>query len=311
MKLTNEAEGKRRQMGNLRTDRAQSMRRSTYRAVFAFIGSRAVHVLIYSVLIAVAASMLLPLLWMVSTSLKTRGGLFAYPPRLIPNPPTLENYVRVFEVQPYARFFVNSMKVSCLSTLGTVLSCALGGFTFARLRFRGRGVLFSILMSTMMVPAAATLIPRFILMRNLGWIDTHNALIVPSWTGGAFGVFLMRQFYKTIPQDLVDAGRIDGASFFAIFFRIFLPLGKPVLATLCVLTFMDSWNNLMDPLIFLNSTKLFTVTLGITLFRGRMQEVLWGPLMAATTLSVVPTMLLFIGAQKHFVQGIVTTGSKG
>jgi multiple sugar transport system permease protein len=298
-------------MSELSADGKPASPQNVGQPVLVHAGQLAVRAMLYGVLIACALSMLIPMLWMVSTSLKPPGGILSMPPKLLPRPVEWRNYGSVFEQQPFAMFFVNSIKISSLSTLGMVLSCALGGFTFARLRFRGKGVLFSILMMTMMVPGAVTLVPRFILMRAIGWIDTHYALIVPSWTGAAFGVFLMRQYYLSIPQDLVDAGRIDGASFFTIFVRIFLPLGKPVLATLGVLTFMGSWNDLMDPLIMLNSIEKFTVTLGLTFFRNRMTDVAWGPLMAATVMGALPTLLLFVGAQKYFVQGIVTTGLKG
>jgi multiple sugar transport system permease protein len=298
-------------MSKLLADGKQASRQKVGRPVLTRTGQLAVRAMLYGMLIVCALTMLIPVLWTVSTSLKPPGGILSMPPKLLPRPVEWRNYATVFELQPFAMFFVNSIKISSLSTLGMVLSCALGGFTFARLRFRGKGALFSILMVTMMVPGAVTLVPRFILMRTIGWVDTHYALIVPSWTGAAFGVFLMRQYYLSIPQDLVDAGRIDGANFFTIFVRIFLPLGKPVLATLGVLTFMGSWNDLMDPLIMLNSVEKFTVTLGLTFFRGRMTDVAWGPLMAATVMGALPTLLLFVGAQKYFVQGIVTTGLKG
>ena len=177
--------------------------RQTPRSAFADVGRAAIRTILYGVLVAGALTMLIPMLWMVSTSLKPPGGIGTIPPKLWPNPVDFRNYVSVFEQYPYGTFFLNSIKISALSTLGMSLSCAIGGFTFARLRFRGKNALFLALVSTIMVPGAVTLVPRFVLMKEIGWVDTHYALIVPSWTGAAFGVFLMRQYYLTIPQDLV------------------------------------------------------------------------------------------------------------
>jgi len=275
------------------------------------IGGSVLGAVLDAIVVLGAASMLVPMLWMVSTSLKPPGGILSIPPQLLPRPIDWRNYVRVFEQEPFGVFLFNSVKISSLATVGMLLSCALAGFTFARLRFPGKGTLFSLLMATLMVPGAVTLVPRFILMRTLGWLDTHYALIVPSWTGAAFGIFLLRQHYLAMPQDLLDAGRIDGASYFSIFWQIFLPLSKPALATLGVLTFLGSWNDLMGPLIMLNSTEKFTVTLGLTFFRGQMTDIAWGPLMAATVMGILPTLTLFAGAQQYFVRGIVTTGLKG
>ncbi len=271
----------------------------------------ALRALLYAVVIASALTMVVPMLWMLSTSLKQPGGILSMPPKLLPNPVDWRNYARVFEQQPFGRFFLNSVSISAWSTLGMLFSCSLGGFTFARLRFPGKNAIFSILLATMMIPGAVLLVPWFVLMRAFGWVDTHYALIVPNWTGGAFGVFLLRQFYLTIPQELLDAARIDGASFFTIWWGMFVPLGKPALATLAVLTFMGSWNDLLGPLIILNTMSKFTVTLGLTLFRGQMTRVDWGPLMAATVMGTLPTLALFVGAQKYFVQGIVLSGLKG
>jgi len=267
--------------------------------------------LLYLVVLVGAFSMILPMAWMVSTSLKEPGSILHMPPEFFPRPVYVWNYRRVFELSPFGSFYINSFKISTLATLGNLLSCSLGAFAFARLRFPGKGFFFSILMATMMVPFPVTIIPTFAIMRWLGWIDSHAALIVPSWFGGAFAVFLLRQHFLTLPQDLVDAARMDGARYFAIYWRIFMPLSGPVLATLSVLNFMWSWNDLIGPLIFLSTLKKMTVTLGLTFFKGQLYYVLWGPLMAATTLSMLPTLILFVSAQRYFVRGIVLTGLKG
>jgi len=207
-------------------------------------------------------------------------------------------------------FLLNSVKVTTIATIGQVVSCSMAAFAFARLRFPARNLLFFILLVTLMVPTHVTIIPVFFVIRQLGWIDTHWSLTVPWCMGGAFGTFLLRQFFMTIPMEMMEAAKIDGAGFWRIFWRIFMPLSGPALATLAVFTFMNSWNNLLGPLIYLNSQEKMTVTLGLTLLQGQYYSQ-WTLLMAGAIVSVLPTLLVFFAAQKYFVEDIVRSGIKG
>jgi multiple sugar transport system permease protein len=216
----------------------------------------------------------------------------------------------VFEQVPFARFIYNSFKVSILGVIGQLLTTSMAGFAFARLRFRWREPLFLLLLATLMIPPQVTLIPQYLIFRELGWINTHLVLILPFWFGGAFGTFLMRQFFLTVPQDLYDAARIDGCNPLRIFWQIFLPLSGPALATLAIFTFLARWNDLIGPLIYLNDTDLMTVTVGISYFIG--QYYADTPLlMAASCISILPTIVLFMAAQRYFVRGVVLSGIKG
>jgi ABC-type glycerol-3-phosphate transport system permease component len=266
--------------------------------------------LLYLVLIGVGITMLLPLLWMISTSLKQPGEVFLLPPKWLPNPPQWSNYAKLFEVLPFGRFLLNSLKIAGFATLGALISCSMAAFAFARMNFPGRNFLFAIILATLMIPYHVTLIPLFVLYKNMGWLSTHLPLTVPYFFGTAFGIFLIRQFYLTIPQELVDAARIDGCSFIQIYYKIFLPLGKPALATLGIFTFLGSWNNLIGPLIFLNEINTMTLTLGLTLLttqsNGR-----WELIQAGAVISVVPMIIIFLVGQEHFIQGIARTGIKG
>jgi multiple sugar transport system permease protein len=270
------------------------------------LGTGAMHLLLILVSIVMAA----PMLWTLSTSLKQPGVIFTYPPQWIPNPVNWDNYRQLFLQLPMGIFLLNSFKIATIATIGQVISCAMAAFAFARLRFPARNLLFFILLATLMVPTHVTLIPTFFIMRWLGWIDTHWALTVPWWMGGAFGTFLLRQFFLTIPTELMEAAKIDGAGYWRIFWRIYMPLSGPALATLAVFIFMGSWNNLLGPLIFLNSQDKMTVTLGLTLLQGQYYSQ-WTLLMAGAIVSVIPTLIVFFIAQKYFVEGIVRAGLKG
>lgn len=278
-----------------------------------FTRDRLHRALIHFVLTVFAITMLFPLLWLLSTSLKHPGKQFVFPPQLVPNPLYWQNYTDLFEIAPMGRYLWNSFEISVLSTLGMCLSSALGAFAFARMRFRGREFLFVILLMTMMIPFQVTVIPTFVIMRVLGWIDHHAALIVPSFFGSAFSVFLLRQFYRTIPQDLVDAATIDGAGFLRIFWEIFIPLGMPALATVAVFNFLGAWNDLFGPLVFLNSQDQMTVTLGLTYLRGRAGTGggRWGIIMAGSLLGIIPMLVLYAIGQKYFVAGLARAGLKG
>ena len=269
-----------------------------------------VHGISYVILITIGISMVVPFLWMISTSLKSLAEAQAYPPRWVPREPLWSNYAEVMRQVPFGNFIINSFKVSILGVAGQLATCATAGYTFACLRFRGRSLLFIILLATMMIPYQVVMIPQFLIFKALGWVNTHLALIVPFWLGGSFGTFLLRQFFLTLPSELGDAAKVDGANPAYTFLLIYLPLCKPAMATLAVLTFMGRWNDLLGPLIYLNRPKMMTVTAGLSYFQGQYYADL-PLLMAGSLISLIPTLVLFIVAQRYFVQGIALTGLKG
>lgn len=272
-----------------------------------------VRILTHGVLLSFAVLMIFPLMWMISTSLKHPSKQYLWPPQLIPNPLYPENYVNLFALAPMGMYLLNSTKITVLSVIGVTLSSSLAAFAFARMRFRGSDLLFSVLLATMMLPGAVTVIPTFVVMRLLGWVDTHAPLIVPSFFGSAFYVFLIRQYFLSIPQDLVDAAQIDGAGLFHIYWRIFLPLSTPILTTVAVLTFLWTWNDLFGPLIYLNTQSKMTVQLGLAYLRGRAGTGVeqFGTIMAGAFLGLLPTLVLYFLGQKYFVQGLARSALKG
>jgi ABC-type glycerol-3-phosphate transport system permease component len=264
----------------------------------------------YLLLIAVAALMVGPFLWMVSTSMKEQGDIFRYPPRWIPDHFDLKNYRTIMDVLPIGRMLLNSFTIAVTATIGQLCSCALAAYAFARMRFRGNTLLYFLLLATMMIPPQVTMIPVFLIMKFLGWIDTLTALIVPAFFGGAFGTFLLRQFFATIPVDLEDAARIDGCGRFRIFWRIILPLSKPALASLALFTFMIYWNDLLGPVIYLSSVEKATLTIGLANLQSDVMTTRYDLLMAGSVLSVLPIIVLLIVGQRWFVRGIAVTGLK-
>lgn len=267
---------------------------------------------VYIILIVGTVFTLLPLIWMFSASFKVPGKILVYPPQLWPNPWTLENYRHILEKTRFIRFMVNSLIVCFGSISGHLISGSLVAFGFARLRFPGRNILFLVLMSAMMIPFHIYMVPRFIIMRELGVLDNLVAVFLPYLFGGPFYIFLMRQYFMTLPRELDDAARIDGCNTFQIYWRILLPLAKPVLATVAVLDFLGAWTSFLEPLIYLNSQENYTVALGLTLFRQGFGGIIqWGPTMAATTLSTLPPLIVCFAAQKHLLGGIAVTGIRG
>lgn len=264
----------------------------------------------YVLLTALGLCFATPFIWMLSSSLKGPVEVFALPPKWIPSPARWENYVELFAVIPFLRFFWNSTYVSILATLGQVLSCALAAYALSRKKFFGRDAVFYILLATMMVPGQVTIIPRFLIMRVLGWLDTHLPLYVPFFFGGAFGTFMLRQFFMSIPNELDDAALIDGCSQLRLFWSIYVPLSKAALTTLGLFVFMDVWNDLLSPIIYLSSPDKMTLTVGLTFFQGQYSTD-WHLLMAGAVVSIVPTVLVYLFAQKHFVQGIMVGSVKG
>lgn len=264
----------------------------------------------YVLLAATAISMLFPFYWMVATSFKTEARVFAFPPEWLPIPLVFDSYLHIFGRLPFELYVYNSVKVSTLWTLGVILSSSLAAYAFARVRFAGRDVLFIVTLAALMIPGQVTMIPLYIIMTRIGWVDTHLPLYVPAFFGSAFGIFLMRQYFMTIPQELNDAARIDGCSHFGIYWRIMMPLSKAVVATLALLSFMTSWNDLLGPVIYLHSENLFTLPLALTRFRGHYYTQ-WANMMAGATVSVVPILLVFLFTQQYFVRGVVLSGLKG
>lgn len=271
--------------------------------------SAAGRLLLHAVLLITGFLTILPFLWMLSTSLKSEGTVFIYPPKWIPDPIVWENYLEAWTFLPMGQAYVNSLKIGLIVTAGSLFTSTLAGYTFAKLQFPGRNVLFVLLLATMMIPGQVTLVPSYILYSYIGWIDTHLPLIVPPALGGAFGVFLMRQYYMTIPADLEDAARIDGCNPWQTYLRIMVPLSGPPVSALAIFTFMGSWNDFLGPLVFLNSQVKFTVPLMIASFQG-LYSTNWSLLMAAASIALIPVLIIYISAQRYFIQGITLTGMK-
>jgi multiple sugar transport system permease protein len=254
---------------------------------------------------------LVPFLWMISTSLKTRAEVFTYPPILIPEQPQWENYLRVFEAFPFARYTLNTAFVTILVTIFQTLTSAMAAYAFARLVFPGRDRLFLLYLGTLMIPGVVTLIPSYILMTDkfLHWINTFAALIVPASLGGAFNTFLIRQFFLSLPRELEDAALIDGASPVQIFFRITLPLSKSILAIVAIFVFIGTWNSFLWPLLMMSSSDKQVLTVGLAAMQGRWNT-RWPELMAGTLMSTAPIILLLVIFQNYVEEGLSFTGLK-
>ena len=267
------------------------------------------NILTYLILIILALTMLLPFLWMVSTSLMGELEVYQFPPKFVPSTWKLSNFVEALTLQPFGWFFLNTFIVSAASVVGQLIFCSMAAYAFARLRFRGRDRMFGLYLATMMIPAIVTIIPSFLIITKFGWMNTYWALFTPTLSS-VWGIFLLRQFFQSIPRDLEDAARIDGASEFTIFWKIILPLSKPALATLAIFAFMGSWKDFPWPLIVTNRTDMRTVEVGIANFSSLYQTD-WPHQMAAAVVVMLPIVLAFFIAQKYFVRGITMTGLKG
>lgn len=265
---------------------------------------------LYSLLIVVSAVFVIPLFWMFTTAIKPTEQMFKIPPIWIPDPPRFGVFYETWVHAQFTIYLFNSVKITALSIIGRLFSCSLVGFSLARLRWPGRDLVFILTLSTMMLPFQVIMIPQFLIYKRLGWINTHLPLWVPPFAGNAFFIFLLRQYFRTLPQELDDAARIDGCSSLGVFSRIFLPLSRPALATVAIFTFMQKWNGFLGPLVFLNEQKKFTLALALSLFRDQF-EVDWNAIMAVSFLVTLPPLVVFFLAQKYFIQGIVVTGVKG
>lgn len=272
----------------------------------------ALRLLIHAVLIAGGIVVMIPLYWMISTSLKPWTDVYKYPPVWIPSEIVWGNYPDTFNALPTSVFvfLANSLTLALASTLGTLLSCPIVAYSFARLRFRGSSALFIVLLSTMMLPSQVTMIPVFMLFSRIGWVNTYLPLVVPAFFGNAYFIFLLRQFFSSIPMELDDAAKLDGCSTFGTFLRIGLPLAKPALGVTAIFAFTWSWNDFMGPLIYISSTERFPLALALQIFRS-LHGVQWQTLMVLSLVTLIPVLVLFFVAQKYYIQGIVITGVKG
>ncbi|WP_067621000.1 carbohydrate ABC transporter permease [Alicyclobacillus acidiphilus] len=254
-----------------------------------------------------ALIMVFPAIWMLSASLQSNNQISQYPPSLMPHPFTLEGYLKGLTVLPFVRYFFNTACIAVLSSIGGVLSSSLAGFAFARLRFRGKNILFVCVLSGLMIPYAVVMIPQYLLFKHLGWIDTYYPLIVPAWFGLPFLIFLFRQFFAGIPNELFEAARIDGCGFPGLYWRIAMPLAKPAVATAFIFHFQAAWNDFLGPLIYINSNSKYTLSLGLSAFTSSCDCTPWNQLMGVSTIVALVPILVFFFAQKYVLRGIVLT----
>jgi len=272
----------------------------------------------HAALLLLAIVFLAPLLWMVSTAVKPLDQTMVSPPVWIPDRPQWENFWKALSYNAedlgYVPFLVygrNTLYVTVLAVIGSVVSNTLVAYSFARLRWRGRDLLFGVTLATMMVPGPVLMVPTYVVFREFGWIGTFRPLWVPAFFGGAFNIFLLRQFLKTIPMELSEAARIDGASEWQTFLRVIVPLARPALTVVALFTFMWAWNDFMGPLLYLTDQHTFTLSMGLQFFQSQHTGTPWNLLMAASLIVVLPVILVFLFAQRVFIQGIATTGIKG
>ena len=279
--------------------------------------------LTYILLIVIAVFTIFPFVWMVSTSFKSQREIFVIPPQLVPDllfkPQMWDNYEEVLTRHNFIRYTFNSFFVATMAAVGQLITSSLAGFAFARMEFRGKKLLFAILLSTALIPVEVSIIPEFLLGAKVfdpilapigGWLDTYAPLIIPSFMVGTFGTFLMREFFSTIPKELEEAAIIDGASIFRVFWSVFLPLSMPAMTTLFLIAFINNWNELLRPVLYISNRDLRTLTMGLTSFQGA-YEAQWNLLLAGSVISIVPLILIYIAAQRYIVEGIATTGLKG
>lgn len=254
--------------------------------------------------------MLVPFLYMLSTSLSAAGSELTLPPKLIPRPFVWRNYEQVWIEVDFLQYTMNSLFVTIVDLIGTVASCAIVAYGLAYFQFRGRNLIFLAMLGTMMLPSQITMIPTYFIWKSVGALGTYYPLVLRSFLGGAFGIFLLHQFYKTLPRELYDAAWVDGANPWKIFHTVYLPLAKPALSALAVFTFISAWNNTLEPLIYLQEKRMFTLPLGLLFLKNEVQNRMT-LIMAGAVITIVPVLLVFLFAQKYFVQGIASTGLKG
>jgi multiple sugar transport system permease protein len=271
-------------------------------------GRGVVNVLLYFVLVAGALAMIVPFLWMVSTGLKAPGSVLTIPPQIIPKEPTLDSFLRVLDVVPLGRMFLNSVFVTTVTVSAQLVTSSLAAYAFARMRWGGRDAVFMVYLATLMIPSQVTITPLFILMRQLGWINTYQGLILPG-TVGAFGTFLLRQAMLNVPRAYEEAAFLDGANHFQVYREVVLPMIRPALATLAVLATMANWNDFLWPLFVTNDANLMTLPVGLSLLQGE-HTTDWNLIMAGAVISVAPIILVYLAAQRAFVNGMLQSGLK-
>lgn len=270
-------------------------------------------VALYAVILVLLIPFVFPLWWMISSSLKSSAEVFAFPPVLWPSDPRWSNYADVFELQPFAQQYFNSVYITAVVTLGILVISSMAGYAFARIRFRGSSVIFLLLVGGLLIPREVIIIPLFQMMENLGLVDTHVPLIVIPLFGtqSIIGTFIMRQFFMGLPVELEEAARIDGLGRFGIFWRIAVPLSTPALAALTIIVFLQTWDMFLEPLVFLRTPEKFTLPLALTHFADAYGSPVWNVQLAATTMMTFPVLLVFVLAQRRFIEGISQTGLKG
>lgn len=254
---------------------------------------------------------LFPVGWMLSTSLKTRFEAVQFPPSLLPKVPQWQNYREALTANPFGRYFVNTLFYACSVMIAQVISCGFIAYGFARLRAPGKDVLFLLVLATMMLPAQVTLIPQYIMFSRLGWLNSYAPLIVPQFFGSSYLIFLLRQFYRGLPKDYEEAAILDGANYFGIWWRIILPLSKPALGAVAILSFMYHYNDFLGPLLYISDNAKYPISLGLQQFRAPFSGTVYHWLMAASLVSILPPVLVFFATQRFFIQGIVVSGVKG
>ena len=273
-------------------------------------GERTRRAITYMLLIVGTVIFLLPFLWMLVTSLKTSQEVLAYPPQLLPKTPQLSNYPDAWTSLPFTQFLFNSILVTGLSVIGNLISCVLPAYAFARLRARWRAPMFALMVATMAIPAEVTLVPTFIGFSKLGMVNTYWPLFLPAWFGYAYFIFLLRQFFLSIPQELTDAARLDGAGHLRILWSVFVPLSKPAIAAIAIFSFVGNWNNFLTPLIYLRTQNNFTLALGLSLFQGQ-YATQYNQMMAVGIVSLLPILIVFFLAQRTFIEGVRLSGMGG
>ncbi|MFB5663454.1 carbohydrate ABC transporter permease [Alteribacillus sp. HJP-4] len=275
------------------------------------VKKRMKRIIVFAILTLGSLTMLSPLWWMLSTSLKSMQEIMVYPPTFIPETFHWENFANAWTAAPFTKFLLNTLFITGITVIANVLSNAFVAYGFAKIEFRGKKILFAILLATMMIPGFVMLIPQYILFAKLGWVNTYLPLTIPHIFGSAFFIFLLRQFFMTIPNELVEAAKIDGASHFYIWSRLMIPMIKPALATVAIFAFNGAWNDLIGPLLYLSDESMYTLQLGLATFQSTLQTQ-WHYLMAASILVMLPVLILFFLFQKYFIEGMnLTGGTKG
>jgi len=271
-------------------------------------------ILLYAVLTLAGIITLFPFLWMLLNSFNSESSVFSVPPRLIPDllgtKHAFDNYLTIFREFNWGRYTLNSLVVAGLSALGQILTCSLAGFAFAKMRFRGKNLIFALLLGTMMVPVQATIIPEFLIMMKLGWLDSYLPMIVPSALVGSFGTFMFKEFYENVPGSFIDAASIDGAGAFKIYSKIFIPMSGSQIATLFIISFMNSWNDLLRPILYVSSDQWQTVTQALTQFQSQ-YSARWNLILTGSVLSVLPLLVLYVFLQKYIIASSTSSGVKG